>query len=63
VRANKKTLRRKVFERNGVVGPRSAQASLPPRSWRQAQAQICVAGVTGRSRVRRAASIRQASPP
>ena len=37
--ANKKTLRLEGLERNGLAS-RSAQATLPPRSWRQGQPQV-----------------------
>src|SRR6266568_8352935 len=42
---NKKTLRLEGLASGTGCVPRSDQAMLPPRSWRQVQAQVCVAGV------------------
>jgi hypothetical protein len=53
-RAKQKTLRLEGLASGTGGVPRSGQATLPPRSLRQAQAQVCVAGdIPLRVRVRR----------
>ena len=53
-RANKKTFRLEGLSSEAGGMPRSGQATLPPRSLRQVQAQVCVAGdIPLRVRVRR----------